>query len=59
MIYQGKQNEYFELEYVDCDNFRSFRPIVSGALQLLWFQSDGNKLIIDGIQVTVNKATTT
>ena len=54
MIYQGKQNEYFELEYVDCDNFRSFRPIVSGALQLLWFQSDGNKLIIDGIHQTFN-----
>ena len=49
MIYQGKQNEYFEIQSVDNDNYRSFRPIVSGALQLLWFLSDGNKLIIDGI----------
>lgn len=49
MIYQGKQNEYFEIQSVDNNNYRSFRPIVSGALQLLWFLSDGNKLIIDGI----------
>lgn len=55
MIYQGKQNEYFELQYVDANNFRSFRPIVSGTLQLLWFQSDGNKLIIDRIEHTFDK----
>lgn len=54
MIYRGKQNEYFELQYVDDNNYRSFRPIVAGALQLLWFQSDGNKLIIDGIPYTFN-----
>ena len=52
MIYQGRQNEYFELEYVDHNIYKSFRPIVSGALQLLWFQSGENKLIIDGIQHT-------
>lgn len=54
MIYQGKQNEYFEMQHVDDNNFKNFRPIVSGALQLLWFQSDGNKLIIDGIPHTFN-----
>lgn len=52
MIYQGKQNEYFEIQIVDITNYRSFRPIVSGALQLLWFLSDDNKLIIDGIPHT-------
>ena len=55
MIYQGKQNEYFELEYIDDNNFRRFRPIVTGALQLLWFQSDSNKVIIDGIHHTFDK----
>jgi AraC family transcriptional activator of pobA len=54
MIYQGKQNEYFELQHVDSKNYRSYRPIVSGALQLLWFLSDGNKLTIDGIPHTFN-----
>ena len=54
MIYQGKQNEYFEIQSVDNDNYRSFRPIVSGALQLLWFLSDGNQLIIDGISHSFN-----
>ena len=52
MIYQGAQNEYFELQFIDERNFRKFRPMVSGALQLLWFQSDGNQLIIDGIEHT-------
>ena len=54
MIYQGKQNEYFEIQSIDYNNFRSYRPIVSGALQLLWFLSDGNKLTIDGIPHTFN-----
>ncbi len=54
MIYQGKQNEYFEIQNVDYNNYRSYRPIVSGALQLLWFLSDGNKLIIDGVPYTFN-----
>ena len=55
MVYQGKQNEYFEIQSVDNNNYRSYRPIVSGALQLLWFLSDGNKLTIDGIPHTFNK----
>lgn len=54
MIYQGKQNEYFEIQSVDSNNYRSYRPIVSGALQLLWFLSDGNKLTIDGVSHTFN-----
>lgn len=54
MIYQGKQNEYFEIQNVDYNNYRKYRPIVSGALQLLWFLSDGNKLTIDGIPYTFN-----
>ena len=54
MIYQGKQNEYFEIQNVDYNNYRNYRPIVSGALQLLWFLSDGNKLTIDGIPHTFN-----
>lgn len=49
MIYRGKQNEYFELQDVDAKNHRGFRPTVGGALQLLWFLSDGNKLTIDGV----------
>lgn len=55
MVYQGKQNEYFEIQNIDHNNYRSYRPVVSGALQLLWFLSDGNKLIIDGIPHTFNK----
>ncbi len=54
MIYRGKQNEYFEIQSVDSNNYRSYRPIVSGALQLLWFLSDGNELMIDGIPHTFN-----
>ncbi|RRJ90780.1 helix-turn-helix domain-containing protein [Flavobacterium macacae] len=49
MIYQGRQNEYFEIQTVDDKTYRSYRPIVSGALQLLWFLSDGNRITIDGI----------
>ena len=49
MIYRGSHNEYFELDYVDRDNFKKLRSGVSGALQLLWFLSDGNQLTIDGV----------
>lgn len=49
MIYRGKQNEYFELQHVNFENQKDFRPTVGGALQLVWFLSDGNKLTIDGI----------
>lgn len=52
MIYRGKQNEYFELQDVDAKNHKGYRPNVSGALQLLWFLSDGNTLFIDGIPHT-------
>ena len=50
MIFRGKGNEYFELQHLDAQNFRKFRPMVSGTLQLLWFQADGNQLVIDGIR---------
>ena len=54
MIYQGRQNEYFEIQSIDNNNYRSYRPIVSGAFQLLWFLSDGNELTIDGISHIFN-----
>lgn len=55
MIYQGKQNEYLEIQSIDANNYRSYRPVVTGALQLLWFFSDGNKMVIDDIPYTFNR----
>jgi AraC family transcriptional regulator, transcriptional activator of pobA len=49
MIYKGNQDEYFELENVDANNYRSYRTTMPGTLQLMWFTTDGNKLTIDGV----------
>lgn len=48
MIYQGKNNEYFELAHLNADNFQAYQPMIPGTLQMLWFQSDNNQLTIDG-----------
>ncbi len=49
MIYKGNQDEYFELETVDANNYRSYGTTMPGTLQLMWFITDGNKLTIDGV----------
>ncbi|WP_339717064.1 helix-turn-helix domain-containing protein [Cyclobacterium amurskyense] len=55
MIYTGKQNEYFEIQSIDSSNCKHLLESQPEVLKLIWFTSDNNKLLIDGIPYTFNK----
>lgn len=48
MRYQGKTDEYFEIINVTQDSCAILRDMDKEQLSLLWFDSDDNKLTIDG-----------
>jgi len=52
MKYVGKSNEFFELTSINTLNAHQIQNTVSHELRLLWFQTDGNQLKIDGIDYT-------
>ena len=55
MKYIGSIGEYFELEYVDSHNQDQLKVQSGDMLRLLWFTSNSNKVIIDGIPYEFNK----
>ncbi|EPR66179.1 hypothetical protein [Cyclobacterium qasimii] len=55
MIYTGKQNEYFEIQSIDSSNCKHLLESQPEVLKLIWFTSDNNKLLIDGIPYTFHK----
>ena len=54
MKYTGNQNEYFEIQEIDQTNCHHLEETQQDVLRLLWFTSEGNKLIIDGEKFIFN-----
>lgn len=54
MKYQGKHNEFFELQSINHHNCHLLKENQDEVLRLLWFTSDGNEICIDGEQFTFN-----
>jgi len=55
MNYKGSTGEYFELEMVDYHNCDILKMQTHDTLRLLWFNSDGNQIVIDGIHYEFNE----
>ena len=55
MKFIGKQNEYFEIQEINDTNCYHLEETEKNVLRLLWFTSDGNKLIIDSEKYTFDK----
>ncbi len=54
MKFEGKNQEYFELIDITPQNCRLLKASRKNELSLIWFASDGNRLIIDSIEHTFN-----
>jgi AraC family transcriptional regulator, transcriptional activator of pobA len=54
MIYKGKGNEFLELTNIHSNNCFAQKVEVDSPLTFLWFEKDGNKITIDGIEYTFN-----
>ncbi len=48
MKFISPKNEYLHLETIDKDNCHSLKETIDGSLSILWFESTGSKLRIDG-----------
>lgn len=48
MKFIGNTKEYLQLQTLEKQNCDVFENIIEGSLTILWFESDFNKLIIDG-----------
>lgn len=55
MNYKGSTGEYFELEVIDHRNCDMIKMQTHDTLRLLWFNSDGNQIVIDGIHYEFNE----
>ncbi len=55
MIYKGKTTEYLQLENIHSNNCFVQKEVIESPLTFLWFERDGNKISIDGIEHTFNK----
>ncbi len=56
MKYTGKNDEYFEVSTLNSLDYHLFSNKVQlGRLSLIWFQEDGNVLLVDGQERTYNK----
>ena len=49
MQYQGKTNEYLKLANITVDNGHVLKEVIESSLTLLWFESDNNVMVIDGV----------
>jgi AraC family transcriptional regulator, transcriptional activator of pobA len=50
MIYKGQTNEFLQLENIHSTNCFKQRDHIDSQLTFLWFDTDGNNIIIDGIE---------
>ena len=48
MKFLGHTDEYLQLETIDKNSCHILKEKIESSLSVLWFQSDGNELIIDG-----------
>lgn len=48
MIFTGDTQEYIELSILEENNHKILKAKDSSSLSVLWFESDGNELVIDG-----------
>ena len=55
MKYKGKDHQYFETGWVKQENAKSIEHLESSELLLLWFDSDGNTLVIDNVTYIFNQ----
>ena len=55
MIYIGIQSEYFEIQSINHSNCELLEETQDDVLRLVWFTSDENKLVIDGIPYTFHE----
>ena len=55
MRYNGKTDEYFEVMSITKDNDDILGRLKANELSLLWFKTDDNQLVIDGIEYTFDK----
>lgn len=52
MKYTGITGEYFEIQHIDSTNCDPLKEQIMDTLRLIWFTSDNNSVIIDGISYT-------
>ncbi len=55
MRYTGKMEEFFEVAYLSANNYAPIINFNSNELSLLWFQEDGNELVIDRVTHSFKK----
>ncbi len=55
MKFIGNTEEYLQLQTLTRKNCDVFEDIVEGSLTILWFESDSNELLIDGLEHAFNK----
>ena len=55
MKFIGNTEEYLQLQTLEKQNCDVFKNVIEGSLTVLWFESDFNKLVIDGKEYTFTK----
>ena len=55
MKFRGVNEQYFETKLIGLSDKHSIENLQSSELILLWFDDDGNELIIDNVKYTFNK----
>ena len=55
MKFRGVNEQYFETQLIGFSDKHSIENLQSSELILLWFDEDGNELIIDNVKYTFNK----
>lgn len=54
MKYTGKTGEHFEILEINSENCHLLKEQLTDTLRLIWFTSDENRLIIDGVPLMFN-----
>ena len=53
--FSGSTREYLQLAILDQDHCHVLKEKIESSLSILWFESDGNELVIDGVNQVFNK----
>ncbi|MFT6983919.1 MAG: hypothetical protein ACJAUD_002699, partial [Crocinitomicaceae bacterium] len=57
MKFIGDTGEYFEIQHIDENNCSPLKEQLNDTLRLLWFTSDNNSVVIDGVPHSFDKNT--
>ena len=49
MKFTGETGEYFEIQHIDENNCSPLKDQLNDTFRLLWFTSDNNDVVIDGL----------